>query len=91
MLVYGALRSDAGAPTMSFADAYSEGTIEECLEEFDTFVLALTCYSPATLAVALRIHLGALLQALLLEQLCTREEVRDFLRDMQRDAAQYED
>jgi hypothetical protein len=76
---------------MSFADAYSEGAIEECLDELDDFVLGLTRYSPATLAVALRVHLGALLQALLLEELCTREEVRDFLKDMERDAAQYQD
>ena len=76
---------------MSFADVSSEGTIEECLDELDDFVLGLTRYSPATLAVALRVHLGALLQALLLEELCTREEVRDFLKDMERDAAQYED
>ena len=76
---------------MSFADVYCEGAIEECLDELDDFVLGLTRYSPATLAVALRVHLGALLQALLLEQLCTPEEVRDFLKDMERDAVQCQD
>jgi hypothetical protein len=76
---------------MLYADGYSDGTIEECLEELDNFVLGLTRYSPTILAVALRVHLASLLQALLLEQMCTREEVRDFLKDMERDAAQYED
>jgi hypothetical protein len=76
---------------MLLADGYSDGTLEECLEELDNFVVGLTRYSPPILAVALRVHLASVLQALLLEQMCTREEVRDFLKDMERDAAQYED
>ena len=76
---------------MSFAYARSDGTIEECLDELDDFVMGLQRYTPTTLAVALRVHLSALLQALLEGQLCTREEVRDFVRELERDAVQYDE
>jgi hypothetical protein len=39
--------------------------------------------------VALRVHLATLLQALLEGQLCTREDARDFVRELERDALQY--
>jgi hypothetical protein len=41
------------------------------------------------LAVALRVHLETLLQALLEGRICTPEEVRDFLRELEREALQY--
>jgi hypothetical protein len=43
------------------------------------------------LAMAMRVHLGTLLQALLEAQLCTREELRDFVRELERDALQYDE
>ncbi|HYB31907.1 MAG TPA: hypothetical protein VED45_00610 [Steroidobacteraceae bacterium] len=77
---------------MSFADtAHSEGTVEECLDELNDFMAGLQRYSSTTLAVALRVHLGTLLQALLDEKVCTREEVRDFVRELERDALQYQE
>src|SRR3984893_12144291 len=45
----------------------------------------------SVLAMAMRVHLGTLLQALLEAQLCTREEVRDFVRELERDALQYDE
>ena len=68
----------------------TEGGVEECLDELNDFVAGLR-YSPTVLAVALRVHLEALLQSLLEEKVCTREEVRDFVRELERDALQYDD
>ena len=42
------------------------------------------------LAIALRVHLEGLLEALLEGKVCTPEEVRDFVRELERDALQYE-
>lgn len=76
---------------MSFADTAPDGgTVEECLDELDDLMATLERYPPAVLAVALRVHLEGLLHALLEGKLCTREEVRDFVRELERDALQYE-
>jgi hypothetical protein len=76
---------------MSFTDtAQDDGTVEECLDEVNDLVAGLQRYSPTVLAIALRVHLEGLLHALLEGQLCTREEVRDFVRELERDALQYE-
>lgn len=75
---------------MSFADTTSaDGTVEECLDELSDFIEGLR-YPPPVLAVAMRVHLEAVLQALLEAKLCTREEVRDFVKELERDALQYE-
>ncbi|HYL02783.1 MAG TPA: hypothetical protein VEU54_05140 [Steroidobacteraceae bacterium] len=76
---------------MGFADTTTaDGTIEECLDELNESLSQLQRFPPTVLAVALRVHLETLLQALLSEQRCTPEEVRDFLRELERDALQYE-
>lgn len=76
---------------MSFTDiAPDDGTVEECLDELNDFIASLEHYSPTVLAVALRVHLEGLLHALLEGKICTREEVRDFVRELERDALQYE-
>jgi hypothetical protein len=75
---------------MPFADATrSEGTVEECLDELNDLLSGLQHYTPTVLAVALRVHLETLLQALLEGAVCTREEVRDFVKELERDALQY--
>ena len=74
---------------MSLADARSDATVEECLDELNDFIVGLQRYPPTVLAVALRVHLSTLLQALLEGQLCTCEDVRDFVRELERDALQY--
>jgi hypothetical protein len=76
---------------MTQADTAHDGTIEQCLDELNDFAAGLTEYSPHVLAVALRIHLEGLLRALLTVNLCTREEVRVFVRELERDALQYEE
>jgi hypothetical protein len=77
---------------MPFADtARSEGTVEECLDELNDLLAGLQHYTPTVLAVALRVHLETLLQALLEGKVCTREEVRDFVKELERDALQYDE
>ena len=76
---------------MPFKDAArDDGTVEECLDELGDFVAGLERYPPTVLAIALRVQLEGLLHALLEGRLCTREEVRDFVRELERDALQYE-
>jgi hypothetical protein len=76
---------------MSFTDtAPGDGSVEECLDELNDFMAGLQQYSPTVLAVALRVELEGLLHALLEGRMCTREEVRDFVRELERDALQYE-
>lgn len=75
---------------MSPANAnYDDGTVEQCIDELNDFFAGLSGFSPAVLAVALRVHLEALLQALLEGELCTREEVRELVRELEREALQY--
>ena len=76
---------------MSFTDtARDDGTVEECLDELGDLISHLERFSPTVLAIALRVHLEGLLQALLEGKLCTPEEVRAFVRELERDALQYE-
>lgn len=76
---------------MSFTDSARDGgTVEECLDELSDFVAGLQQYSPTVLAIALRVHLEGLLHALLEGKICTPEEVRDFVRELERDALHYE-
>jgi hypothetical protein len=77
---------------MSLADAErNDGAVEQCLDELNDFIDGLQRYPPTTLAVTLRVHLETLLQTLLEAKICTREEVRDFVRELERDALQYEE
>lgn len=76
---------------MSAADAMREdGTVEECLDELGEMLDALRGYPLSVLAVALRVHLQALLQVMLMGELCTRPEVRAFLKELEREALEYE-
>jgi hypothetical protein len=75
---------------MSFADALrADHSLEECLDELGEALQALERYRPAVVAVALRVHLETLLQALLESQVCSRAEVRAYLRELEREALQY--
>jgi len=75
---------------MTFTEAArDDGALEQCLDELNDLMAGLQRYPPAVLAVALRVHLETLLQALLDGKVCSPEEVRDFLRELERDALQY--
>jgi hypothetical protein len=65
--------------------------LEECLDELSDFFDGLQRCAPTVLAVALRVHLETLLQILIETGECTREEVREFVRGLERDALQYEE
>jgi hypothetical protein len=79
-------------PFMPLSDvARGEFALEECLDEITDFVVSLARYPPAVIAVALRVHLETLLQTLLENGACTRAEVRDFLRELERAALLNED
>jgi len=51
-------------------------TIEQCVDEIDDFIETLVRYPESVIAMALRVHLGALLRAMVDDQLCSRAEVR---------------
>jgi hypothetical protein len=91
-LVYGLDRGIPEERPMPLADTTrSDGTVEECLDELNDLLAGLQNYTPTVLAVALRVHLESLLQALLEGNVCTREEVRDFVKELERDALQYDE
>jgi hypothetical protein len=76
---------------MSVADAMrDDGTIEECLDDLGEMLAGMRHYPLSVLAVALRVHLQALLQVMLVGELCTRPEVRVFLNELEREALEYE-
>jgi hypothetical protein len=60
--------------------AGADTLVDECIEELDELVMSLDRYPPAAVAVAMGSHLEGLLGALLDEQLCTVDEVRELLR-----------
>ena len=77
---------------MTFAQLTpNDASVEECIDELGDFVTGLQRYSTTVLAVAMRVHLEALLQALLAHQECTREEVRAFVRELAREALEDEE
>jgi hypothetical protein len=53
--------------------------LEQCVDQIDDFIETLDQYQGSVIALALRIHLGALLRAMLDDQVCSREDVRDFV------------
>jgi hypothetical protein len=61
-------------------------THEQCVDEIDDFIETLERYPESVIAMSLRIHLGALLRAMVDDQLCTREEVREFVVALEREA-----
>lgn len=77
---------------MSLSEAMrDEGILEQCLDELGESIAALDHYPLAILAIGLRVHLEALLQALLENELCTHAEVRAFVRELEQEVLQYED
>jgi hypothetical protein len=59
--------------------------IEECVDQIDDFIETLERYPESVIAMALRIHLGALLRAMLDDQLCSRAEVREFVAALEQE------
>jgi len=61
-------------------------TIEQCVDEIDDFIETLVRYPESVIAMALRVHLGALLRAMVDDQLCSRAEVREFVAALEQEA-----
>jgi len=68
-------------PAMSVA-----ASIEECVDELDHFIATLERYPETVLAFAMRVHLAALLRALVENQVCSRGDVRQFLFALEHEA-----
>ena len=68
-----------------------EGTLEECLDEINDFVQTLDRYPPRMIALAMRAHLEILLRALLECDLCTRHELRTFVRELEQEVLEEEE
>ena len=69
----------------------NEGTMEECLDEINDFVQALTHYPPQMIAMAIRAHLEVLLRTMLECDLCRREDVKEFVRELEREVLEETD
>jgi hypothetical protein len=71
---------------MALRDSTVEaGTLEECLDEINDFVQTLPHYSPRMVAMAMRAHLEVLLRAMLECDLCKRDDVREFVRELEQE------
>src|SRR3569833_3352516 len=76
------LRTDA----MALQDpTTTQGATEECLDELNDFVATLDRYPPTAIAVAMSVHLQTMLSALVECDLCTPQQVKDFLQELERD------
>jgi hypothetical protein len=60
-----------------------EAIVEECIQELDELLMSLDRYPPATVAVAIGTYLEGLLGAILDEDQCTAEDVRELLREIE--------
>ncbi|MGH8202876.1 MAG: hypothetical protein ACREVO_21350 [Steroidobacteraceae bacterium] len=72
-----------GGPLPSIDESDDDALVEQCIEELDELVMALDRYPPAAVALAIGTYLEALLGALFDERLCTADEVRALLREIE--------
>ncbi|HWG96048.1 MAG TPA: hypothetical protein VN647_03090 [Nitrospira sp.] len=63
----------------------TEGAIEECLDEINNFVMTLDQYPPNIVAIAMSVHLQTMLRTLIECDMCTPQQVREFIRELERD------
>jgi hypothetical protein len=66
--------------------ADTAAAIEQCVDEIDDFIETMQPYPESVIATALRIHLGALLRAMIGDGLCSREEVHEFVIGLEQEA-----
>jgi hypothetical protein len=67
-------------------DTAAATSIEQCVDRLDEMVQSLDPYPDAVLAIALRLHLSALLRAMVEQHVCSREDVRQFLVELEQEA-----
>ncbi len=76
---------------MPVADVTSDdGSVEECLDELGEALTGLNRYSLSVIAIALRVHLQAALQVMLMSEMASPPEVRAFVRGLEYEALEYE-
>jgi hypothetical protein len=68
-----------------------DGSLEECLDEINDLVQTLTRYPPRMIAIAMRAHLEILLRAMLECELCTRDDIQEFVRELEQEALEVSD
>jgi hypothetical protein len=66
----------------------TQGATEECLDEINDFVATLDRYPPTVVAVAMSVHLQTMLSALVECDLCTAQQVRTFVQELERDVSE---
>jgi len=76
---------------MAFDPSICDEMLEACIDELDGAIAKLGRYPATVLAFALHAHLAALLGSLLEHGLCTPQEARTFIRDLEADALQIDD
>jgi hypothetical protein len=67
-------------------DSSVSAAMEECVDDIDDFITTLDHYPEVVIALALRVHLGALLRALVEQRSCTRADVRHFVLELEQEA-----
>ena len=60
--------------------------LEQCVDEIDDFIETLERYPGSVIAMALRIHLAALLRAMIDDQQCRLDEAREFIHALEHEA-----
>ena len=60
--------------------------LEQCVDDFDEFIETLERYPGSVIAMALRIHLAALLRAMIDDQQCRLDEAREFIHALEHEA-----
>jgi hypothetical protein len=68
------------------ADDTIEGMMEECLDEIDEFMGTLQRFPDTVIATSMRVHLAALLRAMVESEGCTDDEVRGFVAALEQEA-----
>lgn len=60
-----------------------DALVEECINQFEELIMSLNAYPPTAVVVALGTCFEGLLGALVEERLCTPDEVREALREIE--------
>jgi hypothetical protein len=68
------------------ADGTAESLMEECLDDIDEFMGTLQRFPDTVIATSMRIHLAALLRAMIDSDGCSREDVRGFVAALEQEA-----
>ena len=67
-------------------DDDAESMMEECLDEVDEFMETLQRFPDTVIATSMRIHLAALLRAMVGSDGCTAADVREFVAVLEQEA-----